>query len=141
LAIEKIRSGDLILAQDVQTGELRYKTVQDVTLRPPAKMIEIGIGSEKIRATRGHPFWVNGKGWLMAKQLKVGDVLHTLKGAVVIDNLQEAPAKEAYNLVVSDFDTYFVGNQQVLVHDNLPLQETSAIVPGLLVESDLQAAK
>ena len=139
--IEKIQPGDRVLAQDPATGELAYKTVQAATLRPPAKMIEIGLGSETIRATRGHPFWVNGKGWLMAKQLKIGDVLHSLKGAVVIDNLQEAPAKEAYNLVVSDFDTYFVGDQQILVHDNLPLQDTSVIVPGLLVDSDLQAAK
>jgi hypothetical protein len=139
MPIEKIRSGDLILAQDVQTGELSYKTVQNVTLRPPSKLVEIGIDSEKIRATRGHPFWVNGQGWLMAKQLKVGDILHTLNGATRIESIEEAPPSEAYNLVVTGFNTYFVGNQQILVHDNLPLEETSAIVPGLHAGSDLRA--
>jgi len=136
MPIEKIRSGDLILAQDVQTGELSYKTVQDVTLRPPSNLVEIGIGSEKIRATRGHPFWVNGQGWLIAKQLKVGEILHTLNGAARIESIEEAPPSKAYNLVVTGFNTYFVGNQQILVHDNLPLEETSALVPGLLAESD-----
>lgn len=140
-AIEKILAGDCVLSQNPQTGELAYKTVQGVTLRPPSKMIEIGIGSEKIRATRGHPFWVNGKGWLMAKQLTVGDVLHALNGAARIESIEEAPPKEAYNLVLTGFNTYFVGNQEILVHDNLPLEETSALVPGLLAESDLQTAK
>jgi len=129
--IEKIRPGDRVLAQKPETGELAYKTVQGVTLRPAAPLVKIGLGSATISATRGHPFWVNGEGWRMAKQLKVGQYLHSLAGAVLIDSIEEAPAAEAYNLVVSDFDTYFVGEQQVLVHDNLPIQETAASVPGL----------
>ena len=94
-----------------------------MTLRPPAPMIAIGTGPHTLLATRGHPFWVNGQGWQMAKQLKVGAVLHGLNGAIVVDRLGEAPAREAYNLVVSDFDTYFVGDERILVHDNLPLQK------------------
>ncbi len=129
--IERIKCGDRVLAQNPETGELAFKTVQGVTLRPPASMIRIGTGSQSITSTRGHPFWVNGRGWLMAKQLEVGMLLHSLNGALVVDSLEEARASEAYNLVVSDFDTYFVGDQQILVHDNLPLEETTALVPGL----------
>ena len=136
MPIEEIRAGDRVLAQNPQTGELAYKTVQRVTLRPARPLIKIGTGAETLSATRGHPFWVNGKGWLPAKQLKVGDVLHTLHGAAVIDSLAEAPAQEAYNLVVSDFNSYFAGNQQVLVHDNSPLQETAPRVPGLVTLAD-----
>ena len=130
-SIEKIKCGDRVLAQNPDTGELAFKTVQGITLRPPASMIRIGTGSQSITATRGHPFWVNGRGWLMAKQLEVGMVLHSLNGGLVVDSLEEVPASEAYNLVVSDFDTYFVGEQHILVHDNLPLGETTALVPGL----------
>jgi hypothetical protein len=129
--IEKVKIGDCVLAQNPLTGELAYKPVQGVTRRPAVPLVEIGVGAETIRATRGHPFWVNGQGWLMAKQLQVGNFLHTVRGAVPIDQIGEAPAAEAYNLVVSDFDTYFVGEQQILVHDNLPLAETTALVPGL----------
>ena len=46
---------------------------------------------------------------------------------------------EAYNLVVSDFDTYFVGQQRLLVHDNLPLEETAVVVPGLRPQADVVA--
>ncbi len=137
-SIEKIKIGDRLLAQNPQTGELAFKAVQGVTLRPPAPMIAIGTGPHTLLATRGHPFWVNGQGWQMAKQLKVGAVLHSLNGAVLVDRLEEAPAREAYNLVVSDFDTYFVGDERILVHDNLPLQETTALVPGFTEQAGPQ---
>ena len=38
---------------------------------------------------------------------------------------------EAYNLVVADFNTYFVGETGILVHDNTPRLPTRATVPGL----------
>lgn len=139
MPIEKVKVGDRVLSQNPQTGELAYKTVQGVTLRPASPLVEIGVGSESIRTTRGHPFWVNGQGWVLAKQLQVGQYLHGIGGAVPIDRLSEAPAAEAYNLVVSDFDTYFVGQQRLLVHDNLPLEETVAIVPGMRSRTEVDA--
>lgn len=135
--IETIQPGDWVLSQNPVTGELAFKTIQAVTLRPPAPLVEIGIGSETIRATRGHPFWVNGEGWRMAKHVSVGVQLHAIGGAVTIDRIAEARAKEAYNLVVSDFGTYFVGDSQVLVHHNLPLGETVTLVPGLSRRTDV----
>ena len=131
VTIESVKIGDRLLAQRTDTGELAFKIVQAVTLRPPAPLIRIGIGSQTISAMRGHPFWVNGRGWLMAKQLEIGMVLHGLDGGHLIDSLSDAQPREAYNLVVSDFDTYFVGQQPILVHDNMPLGETTAVVPGL----------
>jgi hypothetical protein len=63
----------------------------------------------------------------MAKELKVGQRLHTVSGAVTVDALEELPPAKpwetsdtfSYNLIVDDFHTYFVGDQRVLVHDNL----------------------
>ena len=37
----------------------------------------------------------------------------------------------AYNLIVADFDSYFVGDAAILVHDNTPRQPTAAVLPGL----------
>ena len=130
--IEQIKPGDEVLSQAVDSGELAYHPVQTVTLRPASALVKITLGSQSLLATRGHPFWVDGQGWTMAKQLKAGQVLHSLDGAVVIDSLEEAPAQEAYNLVVADGSTYFVGERPVLVHDNKPLVTTMALVPGLL---------
>ena len=41
---------------------------------------------------------------------------------------------ETYNLVVADFNTYFVGESGILVHDNTPRKPTRAVVPGMLAK-------
>ncbi len=140
LAIEKIKIGDRVLAQDVNTGELAYKPVLAVTVRPPHERIKIGFGAESVIATPGHPFWVNGKNWQMTKQLKVGQILHTVSGGTPIESIEKLEtdpsyAGYSYNLIVADFDTYFVGEKGIMVHDNLPRQPTSALIPGLPAEA------
>jgi len=130
--IESIRPGDRVLAQDQDTGELAYKVVLTTTLRPPAKMVEIKAGGEEIYTTLGHPFWVAGRGWQMAKQLKSGDLLHGLAGATPIESINPAGEHAAHNLVVDDTNTYFVGRGGMLVHDNEFRKPTRAIVPGLV---------
>ena len=67
----------------------------------------------------------------MAKQLKSGDILHTVRGPLCIDRVAEVEQEEAYNLVVGDFATFFVGQAGFLVHDNTIRQPTRSIVPGL----------
>jgi len=133
-AIETIQPGDRVLSQDQDTGELTYNVVVRTTLRPPAEMVKIKVGTEEIITTLGHPFWVSGHGWRMAKQLKEGDFLHSVGGAIRVDALQPMPKQPAHNLVVADFNTYFVGQQGLLVHDNEYRRPTRAIVPGLAVE-------
>lgn len=130
-SIETLKPGDRVLSQDVETGELAYQAVREVTLRPAVPLVEIEAGGQSIQATRGHPFWVNGQGWVMAKHLKAGQYLHTPDGPLQIERIGEQPAQEAYNLVVSDFATYFVGEQKILVHDNQPIEGSSMLVPGL----------
>ncbi len=134
LPIEQIKVGDHVLAQDVETGEVAYKPVQTTTLRPAIGLLKITAGPEVIVSTPGHPMWVAGEGWRVAKYLKTGDRMHGLKGAVTIDAIEPAAPKEVYNLVVSDFHDYFVGPAQVLVHDNSPMVENTARVPGLTRE-------
>ena len=133
--IESLKAGDRVLAQNQDSGELSYKLVLRTTIRPPAKMIRIKAGSEQITATLGHPFWVDGHGWKMAKELSASDLLHSLQGAVRIDSIEPAGEDKAYNLVVDDFNTYFVGQQGLLVHDNEFRKPTRAIVPGLIEEA------
>ncbi len=132
--IESIKPGDRVLAQDQDTGELAYKVVLRTTLRPPARMVEIKAGGETIHTTLGHPFWVAGRGWQMAKQLKAGDLLHGLAGATPIESVNAAGEHGAHNLVVDDTNTYFVGRSGLLVHDNEFRKPTRAIVPGLVRE-------
>jgi hypothetical protein len=132
--IETIQPGDRVLSQDQDTGALTYKLVLRTTLRPPAAMVKIKAGRDEIATTLGHPFWVSGQGWRMAKQLKAGDLLHSVGGAIRIDVVEPLPQQPAHNLVVADCNTYLVGNQGLLVHDNEYRRPTRAIVPGLTVE-------
>jgi len=132
--IEQIKMGDRVLSQDVSSGELVYKPVQATTLRPATPLVNLSMGGESILATPGHPFWVIGHGWRMAKQLKEGDLLSTTQGVLSIKEVSESRPAEAYNLVVGDLHNYFVGQANLLVHDNSPLDETTCIVPGLAVD-------
>ena len=124
-------------SQDVETGELAFKPVLGTTVRNPRPRIRVSLGGESITATPSHPFWVLGQGWKLAKQLAVGDRLHTPFGAVTIDQLEKLPPAPlplglSFNLIVADFNTYFVGDHGILVHDNMPRAPTAALLPGLL---------
>lgn len=137
--IKEIQPGDRVLSQNATTGELAYKAVEMVTTRPPCPLIRVTVGGEEILATRGHPFWVVGKRWVMAKHLQVGDLLHSVSGPLAVERVDEVPTPEAwyefaYNLQVEDFHTYFVGENQSLVHHLSMLSildEGASIVPGL----------
>ena len=129
--IESIKPCDRVLAQDPVTGELAYKEVLATTVRRPSPIRKIDIGAETILTTRGHRFWLEGQGWRMAKQFKPGDRLHTIRGPVAIENLEDAEDQKAYNLVVADFHSYFVGEQRLLVHDNSVPRPAPGPTPGL----------
>ncbi len=121
--IRQLKCGDRVLSQDPLTGQLAYKPVLEVTTRAPAEMIRLQVGSDTFLATRGHPFWVVGAGWKMAKQLQQGDLLHTTGGPLPVASVEQVPPpgpafEYAYNLIVDDFHTFFVGKERVLVHDN-----------------------
>lgn len=133
--IGDILPGDRVLSQDIETGELNYRLVQQVTRREQADLLKIGTTDGELVTSTGHPFWVNTRGWQMAKQLKPGDVLHTFDGCVELATSARLPAKETvYNLVVADSSTYFVGLAGVLVHDVTFRRPTRALVPGYTVK-------
>jgi hypothetical protein len=130
--IETLQIGDLVLAQDVKSGEIRYKPIVARTLRPPGPIVQISTGDEKFLATRGHPLWVAGVGWRMTKELGDGAVLQSLAGTGRVKGVQPATDAETYNLVVADFNTYFIGSSGILAHDNTPRRPTQAVLPGIL---------
>lgn len=133
-AIESLQIGDLVLSQNVNTGEIRYKPVIARTLRPAGPIVQISTWDEKLLATRGHLFWVEGNGWRMAKELGDGAGLHTLAGDGQLRSVRPAKDAETYNLVVADFNTYFVGTSGILAHDNTPRRPTQAVLPGIVAK-------
>ena len=68
----------------------------------------------------------------MAKELQIGDRVHSLDGGATVSATHAEPPENAYNLIVADFGTYFVGDGRILVHDNTPRLPTPAMLPGFV---------
>jgi hypothetical protein len=118
--IQSLGVGDLVLTMDEQTGERSFRPVLRTTLRPPSPMMHLQASDHEIVCTPGHPFWVEGSGWRMAKELSEGDRITTAAGAPLeLRSVESANLdQEAFNLVVEGNNNYFVGQDGLLAHDN-----------------------
>ena len=120
-AIEEIQVGDVVLAEDAESGEVAYKTVLETYENETNELVHVHVNGETISATPSHPFYVNQFGWTRAADLRAGDVLVLSNGEyVVVEFVQheilESPVK-VYNFEVEDYHTYFVGESGALVHN------------------------
>ncbi|MFI5458475.1 MAG: polymorphic toxin-type HINT domain-containing protein [Isosphaerales bacterium] len=124
--IEALKVGDEVLAQSSKTGALAYKPILVVHHNPPSKTYLIKLGEETIVSSYFHRFWKAGSGWVMARDLKVGDPIRTLSGTVKVTAIEEGKVVPVFNLDVADDGDFFVGELGALAHDNtLPnLRET-----------------
>ena len=121
VAIEKIKSGDKVISTDPETFETAEKRVLETYIREDSKLIHLVINGEEIVTTETHPFYVNNRGFVNAGELIVGDELLDVNGNVLlVENfdveLTEEPVK-VYNFQVEDFHTYYVGENNILVHN------------------------
>ena len=121
IAIEEIKEGDLVWATNPETGETALKEVVRLFRNETEEWIHVTVNGEEIICTPEHPFYVPQKGWTNAVDLRAGDILVMLNGEyVVIEQVQhellESP-EATYNFEVEDFHTYYVGEDQVLVHN------------------------
>jgi len=122
--IEKIVRGDFVYSKNVDTGEVGYKQVFQTFENESLKLIEIWAGAEVVNVTPEHPFFVEGKGWIEAKDILAQDVLVnidsklTVTKAVGIKKLDK-PTK-VYNIRVNDWHTYYITKSSILVHNAGP---------------------
>lgn len=89
-----------------------------------------GEGNEEVfGVTPEHPFWVNGKGWVDAKDLQVDNEVATFEGKIlsVKSIIPDTERHTTYNFEVADYHTYFVGKQGAWVH-NQCLPEIKKVV-------------
>ncbi|MCA8996122.1 MAG: hypothetical protein KDA80_04035 [Planctomycetaceae bacterium] len=128
--IERIRLGDLVLAQQDQTGELTFQPVIGTTDRNDAELLRISTSGGTFVVSQGHPFWVIGEGWRMAKELEPTMQLHALTAPVTVNSIDESGTGDVYNLVVDGFHTYFVGQSLVYTHDVIRREASDMIIPG-----------
>jgi len=77
--IYKEKNDCKVLTYNHNTKRLEYKKILNYQKRKAECLIEIDLGYKKIIATEGHPFYVEGRGYIKAKDIKVGDTLWDLR--------------------------------------------------------------
>ncbi|MEP3889928.1 MAG: RHS repeat-associated core domain-containing protein, partial [Hellea sp.] len=122
--IEKIKVGDLVLSKDEETGTTEYKPVLD--LLPAHNRViwvlktvsELGH-SHTFQTTDDHPWWIEGHGWKRTDELSAKDILSTNTGlkVSVLSIKNTKTLQPTFNIEVADFNTYFVGENKVWVHN------------------------
>lgn len=113
--------GDVVYSTNTQTGEQDLKQVTQVFVNETDQLIHVSIPGSEIKATPSHPFWVVGKGWSQAAELRAGDNLLLDSGETAVITgieceLLQTPIK-VYNLEVEDWHTYYVSQDGILVHN------------------------
>jgi len=130
VVIERIQVGDMVLAQHPETGELAYKPVLATTVRPASPLAAVRTAGETLRTSGGHPLWVEGRGWIKARNVKSSDQLYGASSGTSVLSVEMEPPAETYNLIVADFHTYFIGDSRILSHDNTVCAPTRNARPG-----------
>jgi hypothetical protein len=121
LPISSISIGDHVLCYDELTGENHVQRVSAVTYNYSYELVDLVINGELVRATPSHPFYVLGRGWIRAQNLKSGSILLSADGSqktvetIALSN-SEVP-QIVYNLTVENDHTYYVGSNIILVHN------------------------
>ena len=120
--IEDIEEGDLVWAQDPETGEVALKRVVQTFVKETDTILYIKAAGEVIEATEQHVFYIDNVGWIPASMIEEGDkvVLQSGDKSTVekIDKVVHNELITVYNFEVEDFHTYFVSDASVLVHNN-----------------------
>lgn len=116
-------------AENPDTGECTLKRVVQLFRNEKYELVHVQVRGATITTTAGHPFFVQGQGWIFAKDLKVGYQLKLLSGGTALVEAVEweelSEPVTVYNFEVEEFHTYFVEIHGFLVH-NLCVQKTVA---------------
>ncbi|MEJ5277467.1 MAG: polymorphic toxin-type HINT domain-containing protein [Thermogemmata sp.] len=124
--MDEITTGDKKLSRDEHdpSEPLVWKQVAE-TFERVRLVYELEVGGQTIGTRAEHPFYVLGKGWTAAGELKPGDRVVVLdpRESVAVTALRLTGRQEKlYNLRVADYHTYFVGDAHwdfsVWAHNN-----------------------
>jgi len=128
-AIETISAGDIVWSSDPETGQSGWKTVAKTFINDESSVWELTFADNEQQATvlhrvtGEHPYWVKSDdvwSWKTVSELQAGMVVETKNGKqlTVIDSHDTEVVKRTYNFEVEDFHTYYVGHEEILVHNN-----------------------
>ncbi|MGW4689928.1 polymorphic toxin-type HINT domain-containing protein [Streptomyces sp. NPDC004244] len=131
--IGEVRSGDLVLAGDPASGVVRAQPVTSTYQHDTERLVDVTLeGGGRLTTTAGHKVFVDGRNWVLASDLAVGDRLRAPDGSFrpVVERGDRAgiAPQRVYDLTVDGLHTFFVradGEQprDVLVHNCFTLMD------------------
>lgn len=125
--IQDVTVGEKVLSYDEATAMVSAVAVTNIMRSTADDICSVALSTGKtITSTSLHPWYVESRGWVPAYELASGDTLLTENGeSVKILGVHRQKLDEpidVYNFTVGDendesFHTYYVGNDNVLVHN------------------------
>ena len=127
--IEQVKAGDWVASRDaerVEKSRSKLKSSENVGKRvvrtfvtEQKSTVEVALASgETIQCTTGHLFFVEGKGFVPAARLAIGNAIVTRAGpSVKVRKVEQSGTATVYNFEVEGTHTYFVGKTAAWVHN------------------------
>ena len=129
--IEEIRVGDRVWAWNEETGENELAEVVRLFERETLEVFALDLEGDVIETTGEHPFWVVGRGWTEAENLRADDVLTSYDDRelrLVVVERYEKPL-HVYNFEVNGLHSCYVSGSGVLVHNCSGIKMASGAMP------------
>ncbi|MEU9037988.1 RICIN domain-containing protein [Streptomyces sp. NPDC048352] len=137
--ISSLRVGDAVLAGDPVTGEVSSEPVTDTFQHAAGQLVTIGLADgSSLDTTPGHKIHAEKRGWILASELRTGDLLRRPGGELVavtdVRGLAGGAGRQVYDLTVGGLHTFYVRTEgprasDVLVHNCLSLADE--LLPNL----------
>ena len=128
LPIENIIIGDSVWAYNDSLHIINKQVVNNTVIKQTTKLIVFKIGHDVIYTTPDHPFYIDNN-WVKAENVNQGDsvlLFNGFKTNISYKTLKDTSC-EVYNFAVSNYHTYYVSKQSVLVHNNNPCATTKNV--------------
>ncbi|MEZ4875165.1 MAG: polymorphic toxin-type HINT domain-containing protein [Flavobacteriaceae bacterium] len=129
--IETIAVNDMVWSFDHLAKKTRIGYVKGISKNHTLSLVHIHSKGHVLKATRNHPFWIEEEEkYCRADALTEGMFLRKMDGQLVkIDSIYiEEIETTTYNFEVSNYRNYFVGEDEVLVHND---DVVEAVASGL----------
>ena len=115
------------------------KKVLQTFVNEKKNLVHVYIEDEEIVTTDGHPFYVEGVGFVPSENLETGDIVRLADGrkvpviSIELEYLEEPVY--VYNFEVEDSHTYYVSELGVLVHNTGCPKDTPSEVETIAIPS------
>jgi hypothetical protein len=116
--IMDITTADTVSSYNENTKGNSWQKVTNVFNKVTKQLQKLIVGKDTLYATPEHTFYT-AKGWLQAAAISIGMQLQTSNGfAKVLANNTLDTTTTVYNFTVENTHTYYVGNEQLLTHND-----------------------